>query len=285
MKGKTKKILWISLAMVLVIGMVAGFALPGLAAASDSETQALALAGAVKGTVSAKTADTFTVNIGGSQSVMLKVDSSTKFYQVTTPVKLPPQPQTQVPPAKSIGTANGMMKGMGVKNGLMKRVQTQAQVDADEFEAIANGILHGDGRGLKNWMARINWVRRFGKEATFADIVVGDTVWVKVKPNDNLAQVVLIVKKPTIGRISGKVSAVTANSITITPTTGAAATLSVDATTRLVIIGATTVQLEQPATAIYNTETNKAVLVTVGTPPIRQAPVQSASPTPTGTSV
>lgn len=107
------------------------------------------------------------------------------------------------------------------------------------------------------------WLDRYGKQAQFSDIQVGDRIVAWVKTADNLAIQVLIIKGPAIQKVKGTITAISDNSTTITPTSGIGVTLIWDANTRFVLKGLISVQSGQYAAAVYNKTTMMAITVDV----------------------
>jgi len=110
-----------------------------------------------------------------------------------------------------------------------------------------------------------NSLGRYGKEAKFSDIQIGDKVIAWVKTADNIATKILIIKPPIIQKVKGTITAVSDNStsITITPLSGNAVTFKWDANTKFVLKGLISVQTGQYAAAVYNRITMLASMVDV----------------------
>jgi hypothetical protein len=177
------------------------------------------------------------------------VDSNTKYFVV---------------PA---GKASAAINSNTVK---VKKVDQKVnKVKPEQSQAVEElGITANCGNSS-------NGLSRFGKEGQFSDIQVGDRVIAQVKTADNLATQVLIIKAPAIQRVKGIITAVSDNSITITPANGTAITLSWDGNTRFVLKGLISVQNGQYASAVYNRNTMTAQTVDVQV----TAPASEAVPT------
>jgi hypothetical protein len=250
MKKEIKRnALKIGIPFLMTVTLVLGMALPVLA---DNMPKPITGLRVVQGEVMSVASDnsTFVVQNGNQQPVTVKVDSNTKYFIVPTGK-----------PAAAINSNIVKDKTIDKKVNKVKPEQSQAA----ELKEL--GVTANCGNDL-------NGLGRFGKEAQFSDIQVGDRVIAQVKTTDNLATQVLIVKAPLIQRVKGIINAVSDNSITITPTNGTAVTLSWDGNTRFVLKGLISVQNGQYAAAVYNRNTMKAQTVDVQAtaPAIEAAP-------------
>ena len=239
----------IGIPFLVIMTLVMGMALPVLA---DNESKPIT-GRVVQGEVMSVASDnsTFVVQNGNQQQVTVTVDSNTKYFVV--------------PAGKTSAAINSNMvkdKKADKKANKIKPKQSQAA------ELKEPGITANCGNDS-------DWLDRFGKEAQFADIQVGDRVIAQVKTADNLAMRVLIIKAPVIQRVKGIITAVSDNSITITPANGTAVTLSWNGETRFVLKGLISVQNGQYASAVYNKNTMAAQTVDVQA----TAPTLEAAPT------
>ena len=239
----------IGIPFLVIMTLVMGMALPVLA---DNESKPIT-GRVVQGEVMSVASDnsTFVVQNGNQQQVTVKVDSNTKYFVV--------------PAGKTSAAINNVTvkeKTADKKANKIKPKQSQAA------ELKEPGITANCGNDS-------NWLDRFGKEAQFSDIQVGDRVIAQVKTADNLATRVLIIKAPIIQRVKGIITAVSDNSITITPANGTAVTLSWNGETRFVLKGLISVQNGQYASAVYNKNTMTAQTVDVQA----TAPAPEAAPT------
>jgi len=239
----------IGIPFLVIMTLVMGMALPVLA---DNESKPIT-GRVVQGEVMSVASDnsTFVVQNGNQQPVTVKVDSNTKYFVV--------------PAGKTSAAINNVTikeKTADKKANKIKPKQSQAA------ELKEPGITANCGNDS-------NWLDRFGKEAQFSDIQVGDRVIAQVKTADNLATRVLIIKAPVIQRVKGIITAISDNSITITPANSTAVTLSWNGETRFVLKGLISVQNGQYATAVYNRNTMEAQTVDVQA----TAPASEAAPT------
>ena len=240
----------IGIPFLVIMTLVMGMALPVLA---DNESKPITGLRVVQGEVMSVASDnsTFVVQNGNQQQVTVTVDSNTKYFIV--------------PAGKTSAAINNVTvkeKTADKKANKIKPKQSQAA------ELKEPGITANCGNDS-------NWLDRFGKEAQFSDIQVGDRVIAQVKTADNLATRVLIIKAPIIQRVKGIITAVSDNSITITPANGTAVTLSWNGETRFVLKGLISVQNGQYASAVYNKNTMTAQTVDVQA----TAPTLEAAPT------
>jgi hypothetical protein len=225
----------IGIPFIVIMTLVTGMALPVLA---DSGPKSITGLRIVQGEVISIASDNLTsdnstivVQNGSRQQVSIKVDANTKYYVI------------------SVGNASEAVKNVTVKEKVVKNKTSNAELK--QF----NTTGPGESITTASCGTDPNWLGRNGKQAQFSDIQVGDRVIARVKTADNLATQVLIIKAPAIQRVKGTVTAVSDNSITITPSSGAAVTLSWDANTRFVLKGLIAVQNGQYASAVYNRKT------------------------------
>ncbi len=246
-KEVRRNTLKIGIPFVVIMTLVTGMALPALA---DNGSKPIPVLRIVQGGVISVASDnsTFVIQNGNQQPVTIKVDSNTKYFLV--------------PP----GRASAAINSNAVKNKTIdKKVN---KVKPEQSQAVEElGITANCGNDS-------SWPGSFGKETQFSDIQVGDRVIARVKTADNLATQVLIIKAPAIQRVKGIITAVSDNSITITPTNGTAVTLSWDGNTRFVLKGLISVQNGQYASAAYNRNTMTAQTVDIQA----TAPAVEASP-------
>lgn len=225
----------ICIPFIVIITLVTGMALPVLA---DSGPKSIAGLHIVQGDVVSVTSDnstsdnsTIVVRNGSQQQVSIKVDANTKYYLIST------------------GKASEAVKNVTVKNKIAEKKANK--VELKQFKVtIPEPSMTTASCGTDP-----NWLGRNGKEAQFSDLQVGDRIIAWVKTADNLATHVLITKAPIIQKVKGTVTAVSDNSTTITPSSGAAVTLSWDGNSKFVLKGFISVQAGQYAAAVYNRNT------------------------------
>ena len=228
----------IGIPFIVTMTLITGVALPVLA---DNESKPITGLRIVQGEVMSVSSDnsTFVVQNGNHQQVTVTVDSNTKYFVV---------------PAGKPSAA--------INNVTVKDKTTEKKANKAEPKQFQTAELKDAGI-TTNCGTDPNGVERCGKEAQFSDIQVGDRIIARVKTADNLAIRVLIIKAPAIQRVKGIITAVSDNSITITPANGTAVTLSWDGNTRFILKGLISVQNGQYASAVYNKNTMTAQTVDV----------------------
>jgi hypothetical protein len=255
MKNEVRRnALKIGIPFIVIMTMVMGMALPVLADNTSKPNSGLRV---VQGEVMSISSDnstsdnaTIVIQNGNQLQVTIKVDSNTKYFVVPT------------------GKTSAAINSNAVKDKTIEIEKKVNKVKPKQSQAVEElGITANCGNDL-------NGLNRYGKEAQFSDIQVGDRVIARVKTADNLATQVLIIKAPAIQRVKGIITAVSDNSITITPTNGTAVTLSWDGNTRFVLKGLISVQNGQYASAAYNRNTMTAQTVDIQA----TAPAVEASP-------
>jgi hypothetical protein len=264
------KILTIAGVSILVLGLVLGVALPGLAAPDE------ALPGAddspakvVKGKVlSVDEASQQFVIQSGEEELIISVDENTKYFKLSVPGRIVSLArhwmQFRNQNQEEMGVPDGQGMGLGLQNQIRARDLVQNQVRL----RLQNQISQPETVPLPApQQAKLKWLRPFGEESEFSDIEVGDRVVVllaDVADSDYLAQQVLIIKPTTYASVSGTIDVDLAEeTITITPDEGDPVTLSYNDSTVFILHGFITVEEGQYARAIYDSDNMLAKRVTV----------------------
>jgi hypothetical protein len=189
----------------------------------------------IQGTVVSMATDNLSVVVqDGTQAKMtVKVDPNTRYLVV--PVgKVNAVVNTQaVLPKKEMPKQNG--------NDKKGKEPPQAAAKAKASAHIPD-----------NWKSNLGWLETFNSQGKFSDIQVGDRIIASVNNPNNIARQILIIKAPVIQTVKGIISAISGNSITITPASGPAVTVTVDAKTPVTLHGLLSVQVKQYATSVYN---------------------------------
>lgn len=251
-----KHFLRIGLPLLVLVGLITALALPVAAADQQQITPPLKRmfpANTTGGEVTAVAADktSFTIKPMTGDPVTIKVDANTKYYKTTPPTPLQNQERFKEKALAQLDALKERIKNLPNQRGLGNKGQApspQATPKPTPTPADLDAAF----------LARIE---KTAQPAAFSDIAVGDMVLVRTMPNENLAKYVVITKKLPIARAEGTITAVSANTITITPSGGQAVVLNWDKDTRFTIQGAITIQVGQTATAVYNTETKKASVI------------------------
>ncbi len=244
------KIWKIAVVITLAIALVLGVALPGLAASDEAAPQTddywpKLLRGEVVGVDDEGDPKSFDIQ-AGEQEFTIFVDENTRYFILH-------------PPRKLLDVAQ-------------QRIELRQQ-DQEGPRAIvpAEPMQLGAPRAqqLKRLIwAKLKWLRHFGERASFDDIAIGDKVAVLLAPESDryLARVVTIIKPATYSRVSGTITGVADDSITIEPVSGGdEVTLEYNENTIFILKGITGIDpdAEPFARAIYNTETTVAKTVRV----------------------
>jgi hypothetical protein len=149
-----------------------------------------------------------------------------------------------------------------------------------EMEAGLQVNVEANQGFMGKFKAIFNRGPKFGQNAAFTDLVVGDGVVVNIMPNENLAKQVLIVKPSNLKNVKGEITNVTATTFTVTAADNTNMTLKWDANTSVTIKGAVLMITGQWAQVVYNSETliAKTINVRLEAPP---TPTPTPNPTPT----
>ncbi len=262
------KIWKIGVALALVAMLVVSLAVPALAKGNDKAANANAVSSIniVKGKVTAvnATGSTFEVQPASGDAVTITVDNNTKYYQVNAALADLPAIKEQLKDKVKEMLQNHQDKGnsanqrgLGNKNPEATPTVDEAN-DPEEMPEMEAGLQANVDSNQGFWgkiRSAFNRGPDFGHKAAFTDIAVGDGVVVNVMPNENLAKQVLIVKPSNIKTVKGQITAVTADSLTVTAADTTMVTLKWDANTEATIKGAVTIKAGQYAQAVYNSET------------------------------
>ena len=246
----------IGIALVLVLGLVLGLALPGLAAQEEKQSgQGKILQSIIRGEVVSKDSSSFKVKTNKGDEININVvEGETKFFLVP-------------------GTVKNV--DIAVQKAEQERIQTKVQANegkSAQKPALNNKALKikesvgpkAEGKGILK-QDDLKWLQRFGKAASFTDLAAGDKVLVYPVPGADAAtttaKIVLIIKQPAIKQIKGKIESVGGGSITITG--DIKITLSYDKDTVFVLKGVIAVQAGQMAKVVYDSEKMLAKRVTI----------------------
>ncbi len=260
MKNIRSNILKIGTLFLIITALVMGLAVPALAAVSSGTAPAAAPSiHTVQGKVISIAASSFAVEAGIQASVTINVDQSTKYYQIS------------------------MGKAQADVNTTIAQDNRQAQRVGKPLPTRANDLKNAHIPA--NWRDNLGWLETFETATKFTDIQVGDRVIARTtNDGNNLAKQIIIIKAPVIQQIKGTITAVSANSITITPTSGTAVTVNLDAKSRVTLTGLILVQNGQYAVVTYNHNTMVAQLVNVrAAGPITAPSTPTTTPPPTTT--
>ena len=239
-------ILKIGVLFMAITALVVGMAIPALAA-TTANTANSALH-TIQGTVSTISTSSFTVQTGNQAPVTINVDQNTKYYQMS-------MGKAQLNANTSVDKDN-------------RQMQKEGKVQPPKANDLKNAHIPD------NWRETLAWLDKIDTSTQFSNIQVGDRVIARTTNDaNNLAKQLLLIKAPVIQQIKGTISAVSANSITITPASGTAVTLNLDGKTRVTLKGLILVQNGQYAIVTYNRTTLVAQLVNI----------QAAAPTTTTT--
>lgn len=245
------KIWKIAVVVTLAIALVLGVALPGLAASDEVAPQTVdcwprLLRGEVTGVDDVGDPKSFDIQ-AGEWKFTIFVDENTRYFILQPPKRLLDVAQQRLELRQQ------------------DRVGPRAVVPAELGQLMAPEQAQQLKRLIRVKLQRF---RPFGEGASFSDIAIGDNVAVLLAPESEryLARVVTIIKPTTYGRVSGTVTGVSDDAITIEPVSGGAeVTLEYNENTLFILNGIITIdpEVEPFACAVYNTETTLAKVVKV----------------------
>lgn len=181
----------------------------------------------------------------------------------------PPQ-NTQTGQVVSIG-ADG--KSMTIQSGDLSTTAVQVNQNTSYFATNLtpkdlSGFINiveafmGQGRLSTDALSTLVALSQGTQPASFSNIAVGDILAVS-PASANPAETILIIKIPCV---KGTVSAVTADSFTITTSDGKTVTLKWNSSTRFIIEGLRSLDTGTNANVIYDQASNLALIVVVSAP-------------------
>ena len=235
------KVLTIIGVSILALGLVLGIALPTLATSDVAKPQAEDFhSRIVMGKVLSVGDQQFVIKSGGEE-LTISVNKDTKYYKMSVPGRIVSLAQ------RWMEFRHRNQEGTGLR--LQNLMPQLGNMDMPEPEGLKLKPLHP-----------------LGEEAKFSDIAVGDrvVVWLAGDSESLLAERVEITKVTTYASVSGTITDVSTDSITIKPANdGDEITLTYNEGTVFVLKGIIQVETGQSAKAIYDSGNNIAKIVTV----------------------
>jgi len=285
-KSKTVKIWKIAVVITLAVALVLGVALPGLADSSEPATTDKAwgkmFPRIVRGEVVDIGSRSFDIS-HGEQELTIYVTDDTKFFKISAnevtraihwwrmKLRWP-----WLTAAESPITAEGKpffhlpwLKKENVSEELTSFQHGEPELVSELPQPDEGRVTHPGIRTKLRWL-----IHHLGEEATFSDLEIGDKVVVLLAPpvidaltteaEEKLtARVVLIIEPSVWERVAGTIKRLSDDAIVIEPVGGDAVPLRYDESTTFILKGFTSVEVEQFARVLYNTETTIAKVVRV----------------------
>jgi hypothetical protein len=301
------------IALAIVVALVCGIALPAMAndeTATPTPTTDNAKVNVIKGKVTSidENKAFFIVQPAEGDAVTINVDSNTRYFKIigtpaaTTDLKQKLQDRLQERKKAALnmeGKAPNRFnnRGLGGKNPNTPTPSavTGNQVDENEDTIDENAnledsdvmeeCLSANCEQPKGFFDRIkSWFNRnpkYGLNAKFEGIAVGDGIVARVMPNEYLTKQVLIIKPAAIKTVRGEITAITDDSFTVTPygTDTESVTLRWNEKTVVTLRGDIVLKTGQYAAVVYKVDGLIAQIVTVMPKP----PTPTAAPTTTPT--
>ncbi len=290
------RFLKMGIALAIIAALVCGIALPAMANGSSTPTTSTsdsAKITVIKGKVTSVDENKafFIVQPSEGDPVTINVDSNTKYFKVnstpavTTDLKQKLQDRLQArkntTQAPKVNTANRFGdRGPGNKAPAPSHVTSPANAqdtdlntgdqeadpeDSDVMEECLNANCEqpqGFFGKIKSWFSR---GPKFGQNAAFEDIAVGDGIVARVMSDEDLAKYVLIIKPAAIKTVYGEITDITDDSFTIQPSAASAEPVTLKWTEKTVVTirGDITLKTGQNATVVYKVDGLTANFVTV----------------------
>ena len=239
-----RKVLRIGVLFFVVAALIVGGAFPVTAGAAAPGLASNTVQGIVMSVASDNLS--FIIQNGSQPQVTVQVNQNTKYFIV-------PMGRVQTYVTNQVTKDIKQDKNKQTRAGAMSELHIPA-----------------------NWQNNLGWLTTFNSKAKFSDIKVGDKVIAGISNADNSARQVLIIKAPVIVSVKGTISAVSANSTTITPSNvGTPVTVSITDNTRITLKGLLSVQVGQYAVAVYNK--NTLIAQTINIQATAPAPIPAAN--------
>jgi hypothetical protein len=293
-------VLKVAVASIIALSLVLGLALPALAGTEETlpwadDFQLRVVKGTVTG-VDQENQAYFKVQ-SGEDEIAIRVDENTRYFllDVQRPITALLQ-QFRIQNQEQAGAAGEQALRLRIQNqlevnaqdepgnGLKKRVRAGVSVSNQARLRVQNRVAQTESVPVEPQPARLRVQeqlvqtvtlplpepqpvsRPLGDKAEFSDIEVGDRVVVWLANGENLAKVVLIAKPVTRIHVSGVITEVTSETITISPEDGEAVTLRYNQEMVFVLNGFIAVEERQLARAVYDSEHMLAKKVVVYLP-------------------
>lgn len=260
---RKSKVVLISLAIILAIGVVCGTSLPAMAkdkitptASTTSTDQFTVIKGKVTDIAANKLSLVVQPSTGTADTV--NVDANTKYYKVNaTPVAVVEmkgkiQERLQSKQAKVLGKVQDKNERVVQKNNDNEDEDLEETPDIEEALTANVEAPQGWMNKIKSWF---NHNPKFGHNAKFEDIEVGDGILVRALANGTLAKQVMIIKAPSIKKVAGTVIDVRPDSFTInSPAAAEAFTIKINENTHVSLKGSLSLKVDQYVVVTYKPE-------------------------------
>ena len=278
------KIWKIAVVITLAVALILGIALPGLAASDEAATVTDTeeawgkwLPGIIRGEV-IDIGDSLFVIQTGEETPTIYVTEDTKYFIVSAPAmamhqwQLYPELENARPPMSAMSRLRAntpQLRQFGTNERLALFTPQRAECSPNLLQ------FHNGQVMAQRIRARLPWLSHPGEKATFSDIESGDEVVVLLAPpvidaltteaEEKLTAWVVLIIEPTIWeRTAGTIKRLSGDAIVIEPVNGGdVVSLRYDENTTFILKGFTSVEVEQFARAVYNTETMMARVVRV----------------------
>ena len=285
------KIWKIAMIITLAAALILGIALPGLAASDEAATVTDTeeawdkwFPRIIRGAVIDIDASLFVVQTG-EETPTIYVTEDTKYFIVSAPKmamhqwQLYPELENAQPPMPAMSRLRAkapQLRQFGTNERLALLPPHRAEYSPNLLQ------FHNRQGMIQKIRARLPWLSHPGEEAAFSDLQNGDEVVVLLAPpvidaltaeaeGNFTAQVVFIIEPFIWERAAGTIKRLSGDVIVIEPVNdGDVVSLRYDENTTFILKGFTSVETEQFARAVYNTETMMARMVRAWTeaPPI-----------------
>ncbi len=211
-----KRLLLVSITMVVAVGLVVGLALPSLAKTDNKPANNAPWSAGrqiLRGTVEDVDEDGeyFTVDEG---EVTIWANEATRYFQVNAPQRI----------MAELRTRERLQKAEDTQEQIQQETRERRQ-QSDGFWGSIKGMFKGNkgpedtdtpaegpGNGkAKELQGNLNWLHPFGDVGTFAALDPGDQVVVFAVPRDDeepLAKLVFITEPSEFGRVTGEITGI-----------------------------------------------------------------------------
>lgn len=209
-----KKLLLVSLTMMLVVGLVVGMAFPGLAKTDNKPASSAPWSAGrqvLRGIVDGIDEDEeyFTIDEG---EVTIWVNDATRYFQVNAPQRIMAELRTRerLQEAESNQeqiqqeTRQRLQQNDGFLGSLWSKLKGGKGKKTEDALTVTQ-----DNERAKKLQGNLSWLLPFGDVVTFAALDPGDQVVVFAVPRDDegpLAKLVFIMEPSEYGRVTGEIT-------------------------------------------------------------------------------
>ena len=226
-----KKFLLFSLTVVMVLGLVIGMALPGLAntdKGNGDDAPGYSGRQLYRGEVLDVDYDDYNFTIDDEDETTIQVNEATRFFKINAPGRI----------TEELRTRQRLQEAECLQEQFQEEIKQRLQQDDGLFGAVKGMFQNGKGQGdkdvpgpdeykgpdedngdAKKLQGNFSWLHPFGDTVTFEDLEEGNQVAVFAVPREDddvpLAKLVFIMEPSEYGRVTGVLTSIDGDEIEI----------------------------------------------------------------------